>query len=207
MLFLATYSSCSSLTGINDIILKIIPGDDVDTVYRGHQVPQRTFLLQYSCSATPKTPEERLSTNCVTNFHKTLGDDVDTVYLRIPANINLQKKWSENIKQHYNVEFKKFEAVIGSNVTNVLTHKKEVDVLECGSDNQNIFQVLQNQTCTFIKKYLIPISSNEVSLGESKTPKCRSMSVANNVQEYIDIRNQKIIYLLDFQQLNHTYVL
>ena len=43
--------------GKNDLILKIIPRDDVDIVHPGHQVPRRPLLSQYSYSATPNIPE------------------------------------------------------------------------------------------------------------------------------------------------------
>ncbi|OXU21404.1 hypothetical protein TSAR_001122 [Trichomalopsis sarcophagae] len=35
-------------------------------------------------------------------------EGLDLSFYIIPADENLRKKWSENIKQHYNVEFKKY---------------------------------------------------------------------------------------------------
>ncbi|OXU26635.1 hypothetical protein TSAR_001628, partial [Trichomalopsis sarcophagae] len=49
-------------------ILKIIPRDDVDTVYPGHQVPTKPLSSLYSYSVTSKTPNQRVSTKNVTTL-------------------------------------------------------------------------------------------------------------------------------------------
>ncbi|OXU18226.1 hypothetical protein TSAR_016513, partial [Trichomalopsis sarcophagae] len=56
-------------------ILKIIPKDDVDTVYPGHQIPRKRLLSLYSYIVTSKTPNQRVSTKYVetTLIQPTLG--------------------------------------------------------------------------------------------------------------------------------------
>ncbi|OXU19568.1 hypothetical protein TSAR_006471 [Trichomalopsis sarcophagae] len=43
-------------------VLKIIPEDDVDTVYPGHQIPRKRLSSLYSYTVTSKTPNQRDST-------------------------------------------------------------------------------------------------------------------------------------------------
>ncbi|OXU27756.1 hypothetical protein TSAR_002476, partial [Trichomalopsis sarcophagae] len=46
-------------------ILKIIPEDDVDTVYPGHQIPRKRLSSLYSYTVTSKIPNQRVSTKYV----------------------------------------------------------------------------------------------------------------------------------------------
>ncbi|OXU18119.1 hypothetical protein TSAR_011770 [Trichomalopsis sarcophagae] len=50
------------------VIFKIILGDDVDTVYPGHQVPRKSLSSLYSYLAASKTPNQRISIKNVVNF-------------------------------------------------------------------------------------------------------------------------------------------
>ncbi|OXU20095.1 hypothetical protein TSAR_003242, partial [Trichomalopsis sarcophagae] len=54
--------------------------DEVDTVHPGHQVPQGALPSLYSCAATSKTPNQRVTTKKLLIFRETLGDDVATAH-------------------------------------------------------------------------------------------------------------------------------
>ncbi|OXU24800.1 hypothetical protein TSAR_005324 [Trichomalopsis sarcophagae] len=53
-----------------------------DTIYFyiGVQVPQGALPSLYSCSATSKTPNQRVTTKKSLIFRETVGDDVDTAH-------------------------------------------------------------------------------------------------------------------------------
>ncbi|OXU23572.1 hypothetical protein TSAR_014486 [Trichomalopsis sarcophagae] len=67
------YSTISMLSGPRN------PGQR-DTVHPGHQVPQGALPSLYSCSATSKTPNQRVTTKKSLIFRETIEDDVDTAH-------------------------------------------------------------------------------------------------------------------------------